>query len=106
MKHRLNVMKDRKREERSRSTRRPESPHEQRPQVIEASETDDPPAKDGPQLAIQDKPARARPRFDPTREHVLQRELLRSERLHYNHSVNIKGTHLQRALQILKRNGG
>ena len=47
------------REERSRSTGRPESPHEQRPQVVEASETDDPPAKDGPQLFIQDKPARS-----------------------------------------------
>ena len=43
------------REEMSRSIRRPESPHEQRPQTIEASEIDDPPVKDGPQLAIQDK---------------------------------------------------
>ena len=62
-------------EERSRSIRRPESPHVQRPQVVEASETDDPPVKDGPQLAIQDKPARARPRFDPTREHVAARRI-------------------------------
>ena len=41
---------------------------------IEASETDGPPAKDEPQLAIQDKPVRARPRFDPTREHVAAQE--------------------------------
>ena len=58
------------REERSRSNRRPESPQEQRPQEIEASEADDPTVKDGPQLAIQNKPVRARPRFDPTRGHV------------------------------------
>ena len=63
------------RQERSRSTRRPESPHVKEPQVIEASETDDPSAKEAHQLAIQDEPARARPRFDPTREHVAAKRI-------------------------------
>ena len=43
-------------------------------QVIEASETDDPSAKEAHQLAIQDKPSR-RPRFDPTREHVVAKRI-------------------------------
>ena len=59
-----------RREERSRSTKRPESPIEKESQVvqIEASETDDPPTKGESQLAIKDKPPRARPRFDSTEE--------------------------------------
>ena len=42
---------------------------------IEASETDDPPVKGESQLAIKDKPARARPRFDPTREQVVAQRI-------------------------------
>ena len=72
---------DRKeREERSRSTRRPESPHQQRPQAIEASETDDPPAKGGSQLAIQDRTRGARPRFDPTREQAVAKRIRIAEK--------------------------
>ena len=72
-----------RREERSRSTRRPESPIEQRPQVaqIEASETDDPPVEGESQLAIRDKPPRARPRFDPTKEHVVAQRIADKKRI-------------------------
>ena len=67
------------REERSRSTRRPESSQQQRSQAIETSEVDDPP-KDGPQLAIQDKAAAARPRFDPSREHAIAKRIAENRR--------------------------
>ena len=65
------------REERSRSTRRPEESQRQPPQAIsvEASETDDHPPKGDRPLATQDKPARQRLRFDPSREHVVAQRL-------------------------------
>ena len=71
------------REERSRSTRRPESPPAQRPQVVqvEASETDEHTSKDDRQLAIQDRPARTRPRFDPSREHAVAQRIIDKRRV-------------------------
>ena len=65
------------RDERSRSSRRPDPPQEAQQQLsqIEVSATDDPTPKSGSQLAIKDKPARARPRFDPTVEHVVGRRI-------------------------------
>ena len=66
------------REERSRSTRRPESSQLQPPQAIsvEGSETDDHPPKDDRQLTTQDRPVRPRPRFDPSREHALAQRIM------------------------------
>ena len=65
------------REERSRSTRRLESSQQQPPQAIsvEGSETDDHPPKDDRPVATQDRPVRQRPRFDPSREHVIAQRL-------------------------------
>ena len=64
-------------EERSRSTRRPESSQVQPSQVIsvEGSETDDRPPKDDRPVVTQDRPARLRPRFDPSREHAAAQRL-------------------------------
>ena len=65
------------REERSRSTRRPEESQRQPTQAIsvEASETDDHPPKGDRPAATQDRPARQRLRFDPSREHVVAQRL-------------------------------
>ena len=70
-------------EERSRSTRRPESPPTQEPQAVqvEASETEEQSSKDGPQLAIQDRPPKTRPRFDPSREHVAAQRIADKRRV-------------------------
>ena len=56
---------------------------EQQSQVvqIEASDTDDPPAKGESQLAIKDKPPRARPRFDPTKEVVVAQRIADRKRV-------------------------
>ena len=64
-------------EERSRSIRRPESSHVQPSQVIpvEGSETDDCPPKDDRPVVTQDRPARLRPRFYPSREHAVAQRL-------------------------------
>ena len=72
-----------RREERSRSAMRPESPIERQSQVIqvEASETDDPPTKGESQLAIKDRPPRARPRFDPTKEVVVAQRIAEKKRV-------------------------
>ena len=70
-------------DERSRSSKRPEPPQQQleKPPQEEVSTTDDPTSKGGSQLAIKDKPARARPRFDPTEEHVVAQKIAeRAER--------------------------
>ena len=71
------------REERSRSTRRPESPPAQRPQAvqIEVSETDEHPSRDERQLAIQDRPARTRPRFDPSRDLAAAQRIIDKRRV-------------------------
>ena len=71
------------REERSRSTRRPESPPTQRPQAvqIEVSETDEHTSKDERQLAIQDRPARTRPRFDPSRDLAAAQRIIDKRRI-------------------------
>ena len=65
------------REERSRSTRRPEESQRQPTQAIsvEASETDDRPPKGDRPATTQDRPARQRLRFDPSREHVVAQRL-------------------------------
>ena len=76
---RVELVEDRTtRDERSRSTRRPESPQAQPPQVVsvEGSETDDHPPKDDRQLTIQDRPTKARPRFDPSREHAVAQRIM------------------------------
>ena len=66
-----------RRDERSRSSKRPEPQPERQEETprAEASATDDPTPKGGSQLAIKDKPPRARPRFDPTVEHAVGRRV-------------------------------
>ena len=76
---RIETVEDRAtRDERSRSTRRPESSQTQPPQIVsvEGSETDDHPPKDDRQVAAQDRPAKPRPRFDPAREHVAAQRIM------------------------------
>ena len=69
-----------RRDERSRSSKRPEPQPERQEETpqAEVSATDDPTPKGGPQLAIQDKPPRARPRFGPAVEHAVGRRLLKN----------------------------
>ena len=71
------------REERSRSTRRPESSQLQPTQAIsvEGSETDDHPPKDDRPLVTQDRPTRPRLRFDPSREHAVAQRLMDKRRV-------------------------
>ena len=71
------------RDERSRSTRRPESSRTQPPQIVsvEESETDDRPIKDDRPPTTHDRPARPRPRFDPSREHAVAQRILDNRRV-------------------------
>ena len=48
---------------------------QEEPPQAEVSAPDDPTPKSGSQLAIEDKPARARPRFDSTVEHAVVRRI-------------------------------
>ena len=60
------------RDERSRSIRRPESSRAQPLQCVsvEETETDDHPPKDDRPVVTHDRPAKPRPRFDPSREYA------------------------------------
>ena len=71
------------RDERSRSTRRPESLRTQPPQIVsvEESEPDDRPIKDDRPPTTHDRPARPRPRFDPSREHAVAQRILDNRRV-------------------------
>ena len=71
------------RDERSRSTRRPESSRAQPTQAVsvEESETDDHPTKDDRPVATQDRPAKPRPRFDPSREHAVAQRIMDKRRV-------------------------
>ena len=84
-----------RRDERSRSSKRPEPQpgrQEETPQE-EMSATDDPTPKGGSQLAIKDKPPRARPRFDPTVEHAVGRRVAeKSARSRVAHQQQLRGT--------------
>ena len=66
-----------RRDERSRSSKRPEPQPERQEETpqAEVSATDDPTPKGGSRLAIKDKPPRAPPRFDPTVEHAVGRRV-------------------------------
>ena len=71
------------RDERSRSTRRPESSRAQPPQSVsvEETETDDHPHKDDRQVVAHDRPAKPRPRFDPSREHAVAQRIMDKRRV-------------------------
>ena len=71
------------RDERSRSTRRPESPKTRPPRSVsvEDNETDDHPPKDDRPVVAHDRPARPRPRFDPSREHASAQRIMEKRRV-------------------------
>ena len=67
-----------RRDERSRSSKGPDPPVEQPLEATqtETSAAEDPTPKGGSQLALTDKPMRARPKFDPSVEHVVGRKIV------------------------------
>ena len=71
------------RDERSRSVRRPESSKEPQPQNVslEDTETEDHPPKDDRPVATHDRPARPRPRFDPSREHASAQRVMEKRKV-------------------------
>ena len=71
------------RDERSRSVRRPESSRGQPLQSVslEDTETDDHPPKGDRPAAAHDRPARPRPRFDPSREHASAQRVMEKRKV-------------------------
>ena len=82
-----------RKDERSRSTRRSDPPMEQPLEIIQTDVTstaEDLTTKGGPQLALTDKPARTRPRFDTTVEHAVGRKIAeRSARGRLTHLLEV-----------------